>query len=153
MRRIARLVGPGGGLLLGVDLRKDVETLERAYNDSAGVTAEFNRNLLARIDRELGGNFHAESWRHLAFYDPSLSRIEMHLVSDAARRIRVGAATFEFHAGESIHTENSYKYDLDELARRAMGCGLRLDQAWTDARRYFAVLYLTAIEPMNSVTC
>ena len=147
LRRIARLVGPGGGLLLGVDLRKDVEILERAYNDSAGVTAEFNRNLLVRIDRELGGNFQAASFRHLAFYDASLSRIEMHLVSEAARRVRVDSRVFDFHAGESIHTENSYKYDVDELAARALRCGLRLDEFWTDARRYFAVLYLTATEP------
>ncbi|WP_165229724.1 L-histidine N(alpha)-methyltransferase [Aquisphaera insulae] len=144
LRRIARLVGPGGGLLLGVDLRKDVNILERAYNDSAGVTAEFNRNLLVRIDRELGGNFRASSFRHLAFYDAAQSRIEMHLVSDAARQVRVGSSTFDFRAGETIHTENSYKYDVDELAARALDCGLRLEERWTDDRGYFAVLYLTA---------
>ncbi len=144
LRRIARLVGPGGGLLLGVDLRKDPAVLERAYDDAAGVTAAFNRNLLVRIDRELGGDFDAESFRHVAFYDPERSRVEMHLVTDVARRVRVGTSTFAFLPGESIHTENSHKYDVAELAARAEGCGLRLDEAWTDARDYFAVLSFTA---------
>ena len=152
LRLIARLVGPGGGLLLGVDLRKDIKILEPAYNDSAGVTAEFNRNLLVRIDRELGGNFHAASFRHVAFYHASLSRIEMHLVSDVARRVRVGSTTFDFRAGESIHTENSYKYDVNELATRALRFGLRMDEFWTDAQRHFAVLYLTATEPTRTVS-
>ncbi|MFO0960449.1 MAG: L-histidine N(alpha)-methyltransferase [Isosphaeraceae bacterium] len=150
LRRIARLVRPGGGLFLGVDLRKDVGILERAYNDSAGVTAAFNRNLLARIDRELGGDFRAASFRHHAFYNAERSRIEMHLVSDVPRRVRVAGEAFDFLAGESIHTENSYKYDADELAARATGCGLRLDERWTDARGYFAVLYLTATGPAGS---
>jgi dimethylhistidine N-methyltransferase len=144
LRRVAQLVGPGGGLLLGVDLRKDVAVLERAYNDAAGVTAAFNRNLLARINRELGGDFDVDAFRHLAFYDRSHSRIEMHLVSVRAQRVRVGPAAFDFRAGETIHTENSYKYDVGELADRAAGCGLRLDEAWTDEQNYFAVLYLTA---------
>ncbi|AMV35841.1 L-histidine N(alpha)-methyltransferase [Planctomyces sp. SH-PL62] len=144
LRRIARIVGPGGGLLLGVDLRKDPAVLERAYDDAAGVTAAFNRNLLARIDRELGGDFDAESFRHVAFYDHEKSRVEMHLVTDRERRVRVRASTFDFLAGESIHTENSHKYDISELAARAQACGLRLDESWTDARDYFAVLYLTA---------
>lgn len=147
LARIARLVGPGGGLLLGVDLRKDTGVLELAYNDPAGVTAAFNRNLLVRIDRELGGNFHAPSFRHVAFFDPSLSRIEMHLVTDRSRRVNVGPRSFDMQAGESIHTENSYKYDVDELAARALNSGLRLDECWTDARRYFAVLYFTGTEP------
>ncbi|WP_165246563.1 L-histidine N(alpha)-methyltransferase [Paludisphaera soli] len=144
LRRIARLVGPGGGLLLGVDLRKDPAVLERAYDDAAGVTAAFNRNLLVRIDRELGGDFDAPSFRHVAFYDPEKSRVEMHLVTDVARRVRVGTSTFAFLPGESIHTENSHKYDVPELAARAEACGLRLDEAWTDPRDYFAVLYFTA---------
>src|SRR5262249_37519987 len=143
-RRVARLVGPGGGLLLGVDLRKDPAVLERAYNDAAGVTAAFNRNLLTRINRELGGDFDVSAFRHLAFYDRARSRIEMHLVSATAQRVRVGTAEFGFRAGESIHTENSYKYDVGELAARAVECGLRLDESWTDEQNYFAVLYLTA---------
>jgi dimethylhistidine N-methyltransferase len=145
LRRVARLVGPGGGLLLGLDLRKDVAVLEPAYNDARGVTAAFNRNLLVRINRELGGDFDAAAFRHRAFYNRERGRIEMHLVSAADQRVRVGGATFPFRAGESIHTENSYKYDAAEFARRAAGCGLRADETWTDENGYFAVLYLTAV--------
>lgn len=145
LRRFARLVGPGGGLLLGVDLRKDVTVLERAYNDIAGVTAAFNRNLLVRINRDLGADFDPAAFRHSAFYNREHSRIEMHLVSLVEQRVRVGEAAFEFRAGESIHTENSYKYDVAEFARKAIGYGLRLDATWTDAQNYFAVLYLTAV--------
>jgi dimethylhistidine N-methyltransferase len=145
LRRVARLVGPGGGLLLGIDLRKDVAVLERAYNDAAGVTAAFNRNLLVRINRELGGDFDPDAFRHVAFYNRERSRIEMHLVSTTARRVRIGGAAFDFRPGESIHTENSYKYDVAEFAAQTAARGLRLDQTWTDARGYFAVLYLTAV--------
>jgi dimethylhistidine N-methyltransferase len=144
LARVARLVGPGGGLLLGVDRRKDVAVVERAYNDAAGVTAAFNRNLLVRINRELGADFDPAAFEHRAFYNRERARIEMHLVSAAAGRVRVGAAAFDFRAGETIHTENSYKYDLADLATRAEKCGLRVDETWTDEQNYFAVLYLTA---------
>lgn len=144
LRRVARLVGPGGGLLLGVDLRKDPAVLEPAYDDARGVTAAFNRNLLARINRELGADFDPLAFHHRAFYNRERSRVEMHLTSAAEQRVRVSDRTFAFRAGESIHTENSYKYDLAELARRAAGCGLRADQTWTDEKGYFAVTFLTA---------
>jgi dimethylhistidine N-methyltransferase len=144
LRRVARLVGSGGGLLLGVDLRKNVGVLERAYNDTTGVTAAFNRNLLVRINREVGADFDPATFRHVAFYDAARSRIEMHLASVAEQRVRVGPLTVHFRAGESIHTESSYKYGVSELAARAARCGLRLDRSWTDARDYFAVLYFTA---------
>ena len=144
LRRVARLVGPGGGLLLGIDLRKDVAVLELAYNDAAGVTAAFNRNLLERINRELGGDFDPAAFRHAAIFNRDRSRIEMHLVSERPQRVRVGGELFDFRAGESIHTENSYKYDVTAFAARAAACGLRLDQTWTDPRQYFALLYLTA---------
>jgi dimethylhistidine N-methyltransferase len=142
--RVARLVGAGGGLLLGVDLRKPVEVLEPAYNDAAGVTAAFNRNLLVRINRELGADFDPERFRHHAFYSTGRSRIEMHLISEGRQRVGVGGRMFDFRSGESIHTENSYKYDLRELTARAARSGLRLNEAWTDAQEYFAVLFLTA---------
>ena len=145
LRRVAALVGPGGGLLLGVDLRKDVAILEPAYNDAAGVTAAFNRNLLERINRELGANFDLAAFRHVAFYSSERSRIEMHLVSVETQRVQIGPTVFGFHLGESIHTENSYKYDVSELAERAAACGLRLDETWTDERGYFAVLYFAAV--------
>jgi L-histidine N-alpha-methyltransferase len=145
LHRVARLVGPGGGLLLGIDLRKDVAVLERAYNDRAGVTAAFNRNLLVRINREFGADFDPGAFRHIAFYNAERSRIEMHLVSAVEQRVQIGETAFDFRAGESIHTENSYKFDVTEFAGFAAGCGLRLDATWTDARNYFAVLYLTAV--------
>lgn len=145
LRRVAQLVGPGGGLLLGIDLRKDVAVLERAYNDKAGVTAAFNRNVLVRINRELGADFNPAGFRHIAFYNDERSRIEMHLVSATEQRVQIGEAAFDFRAGESIHTENSYKFDPAEFADRTAACGLRLDATWSDARNYFAVLYLTAV--------
>lgn len=144
LRRVARIVGPGGGLLLGVDLQKDEAVLSRAYNDAAGVTAAFNRNLLVRINRELGADFDPATFRHAAFYDRLKSRIEMHLVSKVDQEVRIGRETFAFRTGESIHTESSYKYNIAEFAVRARRCGLRLDETWTDAHNYFAVLYLTA---------
>ncbi len=145
LRRVVRLVGLGGGLLLGIDLRKEVTVLERAYNDTAGVTAAFNRNLLVRINRECGADFDPAAFRHIAFYDAQRSRIEMHLVSTAEQRVQIGEAAFGFRAGESIHTENSYKFNVTEFAGFAAECGLRLDATWTDPRSYFAVLYLTAV--------
>lgn len=144
LRHVARVVGPGGGLLLGVDLQKDPAVLEAAYNDARGVTAAFNLNLLARINRELGADFDLAAFRHRAVYNRTQSRIEMHLVSLADQDARVGEAVVRFRAGESIHTENSYKYDVGELTRRAAGCGLRVDDVWSDDRRYFAILSLTA---------
>lgn len=144
LRQVARLVGPGGGLILGVDLRKPEDVLEAAYNDAAGVTAAFNCNLLARINRVLGGDFDLTAFRHHAFYNAAQSRIEMHLVSERRQRVRVGPAAFDFRPGETIHTENSHKYDVQEVADRAAGCGLHLAATWTDERSYFAVLGLTA---------
>jgi dimethylhistidine N-methyltransferase len=144
LTRLARLVGPGGGLLLGVDLRKDAAILEPAYDDASGVTAAFNRNLLVRINRELDGDFDVDRFAHRAFYNRERSRVEMHLVSAVDQRVRVGSRVFAFRAGETIHTENSYKYDVGELAARAEACGLRLDEVWTDPREYFATLYFTA---------
>jgi L-histidine N-alpha-methyltransferase len=146
LRQAARLVGPGGGLLLGVDLIKPISVMEQAYNDSAGVTAAFNRNLLVRINRELGADFDPSAFRHQAFFNAERSRIEMHLVSNRQQRVRVGSTVIDFRPGESIHTENSHKYDVKELAARAAACGLRLDSQWTDDHNYFAVLDLTAVE-------
>jgi len=144
LRNVARMVGPGGGLLLGVDLRKDVAVLERAYNDAKRVTAAFNLNLLARINRELGADFDTAAYRHRAHYNRELHRIEMHLVSTADQTATVAGRAFAFRAGETIHTENSYKYDATELARRAADWHFRADHVWTDPAGYFAVLYLTA---------
>ena len=144
LRRVARLVGPGGGMLLGVDLRKDPKVIAAAYNDSLGVTAAFNLNLLHRMNNELGADFDADAFEHRAFYNRDESRIEMHLVSLVDQRVRLGTATIPFHAGETIHTENSYKFDATELSRLAARCGLRTDAVWTDEKKFFATLYLTA---------
>lgn len=145
LRRIAWQVGPGGGLLLGVDLRKEESVLERAYNDEAGVTAAFNLNLLARANRELGADFDLDAFGHLAFYNREQSRIEMHLVSLTEQEAQVDSTTFAFRKGETIHTENSYKFEVAELADQASQCGWRLDESWTDAKQYFAMLYFTAL--------
>jgi dimethylhistidine N-methyltransferase len=144
LRRTARLTGRGGALLLGADLRKDPRVLEAAYNDSRGVTAAFNRNLLARINRELGADFVLAQFAHRAFYNATRGRIEMHLVSRCEQRVRVGAAEFSFRAGESIHTENSYKYDLRDVRDLAAAGGFASARVWTDEQQYFSVHYLAA---------
>jgi len=143
LARMARVAGPHGALLIGIDLKKDRATLERAYDDAAGVTAAFNRNLLVRINRELGGTFDLARFRHHARYDDGAGRVEMHLVSSVAQRVRVAGRPFWFAAGETIHTENSYKYDLVNFAALAAGVGLAVREVWTDERRRFSVQYLT----------
>jgi L-histidine Nalpha-methyltransferase len=141
LRDLGAVVGQGGGVMVGVDLVKDTQVLHAAYNDAAGVTASFNLNLLDRINRELGGDFNRADFEHRAFYDPHLQRIEMHLVSSRAQAATVAGQVFSFSAGETIHTENSYKYTIDgfrDLARRS---GLRPVEFWTDAGGYFSVHY------------
>ena len=141
-----RLVGPGGGMLVGVDLKKDAARLNAAYNDARGITAAFNLNLLARINRELEADFDLASFRHHAFYNGTLGRIEMHLVSLADQRVRVGRAGFGFRGGETIHTENSYKYSVDEFRALALSAGFEPARCWTDGERLFAVHYLAVPE-------
>ncbi|MCU0833936.1 MAG: L-histidine N(alpha)-methyltransferase [Chromatiaceae bacterium] len=143
---VAGLVGPGGFLLIGVDLKKDRARLNAAYNDAAGVTAAFNRNLLARINRELGADFDLAAWRHLAFYNEDLGRIEMHLVSERAQTVRLDGETFDFTAGETLHTENSYKYTVEELQQLAAEAGFQPEAVWTDSEGLFSVHLLRAIE-------
>jgi dimethylhistidine N-methyltransferase len=143
LRQTAALCGPGGGLLLGADLRKDVRVLEAAYNDSQGVTAAFNRNLLVRINRELGGDFAVERFDHRAFYNSAEGRIEMHLDSQGEQRAHVGGAEFVFAASESVRTELSYKYRLRDLHDLAEAAGFAVARFWTDEREYFSVHYLT----------
>jgi dimethylhistidine N-methyltransferase len=142
LRRIARIVGPGGSLLIGIDLKKDPVVIERAYNDAAGVTAEFNRNILERINRECGADFDPASWHHHAFYEPVAGRIEMHLVSRNAQSVRIGREEFQFATGESIRTEHSHKYAVDQFV--SMAEDFELEQTWTDRAEQFAVLLLRA---------
>ena len=139
LTRMAALCGPGGGLLIGIDLRKSRDVLEAAYNDREGVTAAFNLNLLERINRELGADFDLASFRHRAFYDEALGRIAMHLVSERQQVVRVGGRSFHFEPGETIHTENSHKYSVEGFAELAASAGWRLERTWTDADGLFAV--------------
>jgi L-histidine Nalpha-methyltransferase len=143
LRETAVLCGRDGGLLLGIDLRKDPCVMEAAYNDRRGVTAAFNRNILVRINRELGADFDLDQFAHRAFYNTAKERIEMHLVSCRDQVVRVGSVPFFFAAGESIHTENSHKYSLPALTDLAEASGLVVERVWTDERRYFSVVYLT----------
>lgn len=146
LQKIADLARPGGALLLGVDLWKDVEVLERAYNDAAGVTAAFNLNLLTRINRELGADFDTDAFRHQATFNGSDKCIEIHLVSQRDQTVTIAGKSFSFRKGESIRTERSHKYYVPDLARRAAAYGLRLDRSWTDDRNYFSVLYFSVTE-------
>jgi dimethylhistidine N-methyltransferase len=143
LRQTAELCGRGGGFLLGADLRKDPLVIEAAYNDRQGVTAAFNRNILVRINRELGTDFDVEQFAHRAFYDAAKGRIEMHLVSRRDQIVHVAGVPFFFTAGESIHTENSYKYSLRLLFDLAAAAGFGMERVWMDERRYFSVCYFT----------
>ena len=144
LRDLRSALRPGDALLLGADLRKDRAILEPAYDDPLGVTAAFNLNLLQRINRELGGQFDLPSFAHRAFYDAELGRIEMHLVSRRAQRVRIDALDLEiaFEAGESIHTESSWKHDERTLAKLAAESGFTVARMWTDARKWFADVLL-----------
>ena len=143
LAQIAQTTGPGGGALIGVDLKKDRERLERAYNDAGGVTAAFNLNLLQRINTELDGEFPLDAFAHRAFYNASAGRIEMHLESLHDQTVHVGGETFSFLTGETICTEYSHKYSLEEFAALADGAGLRVAKVWTDPAALFSVQYLT----------
>ncbi|MSQ63746.1 MAG: L-histidine N(alpha)-methyltransferase [Betaproteobacteria bacterium] len=138
-------VGPDGAMLVGVDLRKDANLLHAAYNDARGVTAAFNLNLLARINRELGGDFKPRRFRHYAFYNATLGRIEMHLVSFARQAVNIGNHRFVFEAGESIHTENSYKYSIDGFRALARGAGFKGGKIWLDPKGLFSLHGLAAV--------
>ena len=143
LQQIARAC-QGGGLLIGVDLKKDFNILHRAYNDSQGVTAQFNKQLLVRMNQELDADFQLSQFGHYAFYNPGQSRIEMHLVSLKNQTVRIGESEISFKLGESIWTESSYKYTLEEFAQLASSAGFTVEQVWTDLRKLFSVQYLTA---------
>jgi dimethylhistidine N-methyltransferase len=143
LRRAATLVGPGGGLVIGTDLKKDRETLEAAYDDAAGVTAAFNLNLLRRLRDELGADLDLGGFRHRAVWNEDDGRVEMHLVSARAQAVRLGGQEIAFDAGETIHTENSYKYTPDAFDQLAARAGFILSAAWTDAGDRFRVASYT----------
>jgi dimethylhistidine N-methyltransferase len=133
---------PAGGMLVGVDLVKDPALLHAAYNDSLGVTAEFNLNVLARANRELGANFELGRFAHYAFYEPRLQRIEMHLVSRCAQQVRLCGHGFEFAEGETLHTENSHKFTIEGFRALARGAGFQPGPVWCDPARMFSIHWL-----------
>lgn len=139
LRRVGELLGPGGRLLVGVDLIKDRALVEAAYNDADGVTAAFNLNLLARLNRELGANFDLDAFRHGAWFNADLSRIEMHLISLRPQQVRIGDRSFDFDQGETLHTESSYKYDTEGFHQLAGRAGFSAEAVWTDPRSLFSV--------------
>lgn len=142
LKRLRRLVEPNGGVLIGVDLKKDADILNRAYNDAGGITADFNLNLLARINRELAADFDLEGFEHDAFYNEAQGRVEMHLVSLRSQRVTIGETVYVFEEGETIHTENSYKYSLTEFDGLGRAAGFGEVMRWTDADQLFSVYYL-----------
>jgi L-histidine N-alpha-methyltransferase len=143
LRRVRQTLGRDGAIVLGVDRRKDVPTLHAAYNDARGVTAEFNLNMLVRLNRELGANFDLSLFRHRAFFNDAASRIEMHLVSLARQCVTIAGERIPFDAGETIWTESSYKYDLEGLRVVVAAAGFGITRLWTDAREMFWVAYLS----------
>jgi len=145
LQRVRRAVGPMGALVMGIDRRKRRETLHAAYNDAQGVTAAFNLNMLARLNREGGAHFDLSTFRHRAFFDPVASRIEMHLVSRRAQTVDVGGHLISFTRGESIWTESSYKYDHERLEQLALGGGFRIAKLWTDDAERFWVGFFEAL--------
>jgi len=144
LSRVCRLCGHSGGLIIGVDLQKPPGILEAAYNDSAGVTAEFNLNLLVRANRELGADFDLGQWRHRAIYDPGAHRIEMHLISERPQAVHVGGREFRFERGEKIITEFSYKHTIEGFTLLAASSGFQpTPRVWTDLEKLFAVFHFT----------
>jgi len=139
LRGARTILGSGARLIIGIDLEKDVGLLEPAYDDAAGVTARFNLNLLARINRELGADFELSAFVHRALYRRERHRIEMHLVSRATQTVHLLGRVIAFRGGETIHTENSYKYSLERFAALARDAGWALLKSWTDPARLFAV--------------
>ncbi len=144
LTRVRQLIGEDGSLLIGVDLKKDAGILNRAYNDADGHTADFNLNLLRRMNNELGASIDLTSFDHQAFYHEEKSRIEMHLVNKFDQVVKIDGTEFSFVAGETIHTENSYKYSVSEFTSLAEGCGFKAVRAWTDDGNLFSIHYLNA---------
>ena len=144
MRSARDILGKDAQLVIGVDLEKDERVLYEAYNDAAGITARFNLNVLERINRELGGNFDISAFMHLAVYNRERHRIEMHLIAKRTQTVRILGRSFSFRAGDTIHTECSYKYSLDRFIALVRGAGWTPRESWTDAARMFSVHALRA---------
>ncbi len=150
LRRVRHTVGNDGGLILGVDRRKDPDILHAAYNDSAGVTAAFNLNALTHLNRDLDGSFDINAFSHLAFFNDEASRIEMHLKSLKEQRVQLAGQTFHFEAGETILTECSYKYDETRLTTLVEGSGFTIDTLYTDSQDWFWIAWLRPTTPVTA---
>jgi dimethylhistidine N-methyltransferase len=142
LANISGLLGPEGGLLIGIDLQKEPEIIHAAYNDSEGVTDQFNLNILHRINSELDANFDVDQFEHLAYYDQAQGRVEIYLVSCCEQTVQIGEHLFEFATGERIFTEYSHKYSIEGFANIAAEAGFTLHQYWSDEEKLFAVLHL-----------
>jgi dimethylhistidine N-methyltransferase len=142
LESLHEVIGDDGAVLIGVDAHKDTATLNAAYNDSAGVTAQFNLNALARLNAMLGSDFDLQRFRHHAFYNEALRRIEMHLVSEVRQSVTVAGHAIDFDAGETIHTENSYKYSLEDFQQLAGRAGFGVEESWYDEAQLFGVHFL-----------
>ncbi len=141
IRRMRDLLDEDGGVLIGVDLKKDRRMLEKAYDDEKGVTAAFNKNILENINRELEGNFNLQSFEHVATYNEDEGRVEMHLKSNCKQQVTVAGEQISFEKGETIHTENSHKYSLEEF-RELVSHSFSVEKVWTDDERLFSVQFL-----------
>ncbi|MBS0608137.1 MAG: L-histidine N(alpha)-methyltransferase [Proteobacteria bacterium] len=144
LAQMRALVQGGGGLLIGIDLPKDKAVLEAAYDDAAGVTAAFNRNALAHVNRLIDSDFDVQQWRHRAFFNETASRIEMHLEAQGPQRVRWPGGGRDFAAGERIHTENSYKHPLPAFTALLRQAGFASSQSWTDTRGWYAMVHARA---------
>ncbi|MDX1636613.1 MAG: L-histidine N(alpha)-methyltransferase [Balneolaceae bacterium] len=141
LEHIHRTTEDNAAVLVGIDLAKERSVLEAAYNDKKGVTARFNKNMLHRINRELDADFEIDNFAHRAFFNEREGRIEMHLVSEKEQSVEISGHLFRFSEGESIHTENSYKFSLEAFSELVSG-GYRVEKTWTDANDFFAIVYL-----------
>jgi dimethylhistidine N-methyltransferase len=143
LRSARDILGAGAQMIIGADLEKNERVLHDAYNDASGVTARFNLNVLVRMNRELGGNFDLSAFAHRAIYNRERHRIEMHLISKKTQTVRMLGTSFSFRPGETIHTENSYKYSVERFAALASSSGWTVRESWTDEKKMFSVHALT----------
>ena len=145
LKQVKQLVGNDGGLLIGVDLKKDIGVLEAAYNDKQGVTANFNLNILKHINQELNTDFDLDNFSHKAIYNSDKNRVEMHLECSKKHSVNIGENVYDFESGETIHTENSYKYTIDEFHQLSAQAGFNPVKVWTDEAALFSIHYLRAV--------
>ena len=145
LKYVRHLVGDEGTFLIGVDMKKDAEVFNQAYNDAEGHTADFNLNLLHRMKNELGADIDISEFSHKAFYNEKLGRVEMHLISDTEQAIKIDSLEFSFEKGESIHTECSYKYSISEFSELAKKSGFSLLKNWSDKRDFFSIYLMRAV--------